>query len=89
MYPTTELLKYTNNDECRSTCNDLLSKLEAKSRVLRSKRRLKGKIMKGDYMVSDERGYQHLIDQAYTALRYGLKQYSLMKSEPPNHNNNG
>jgi hypothetical protein len=69
------------NDSCRRMCKGLLNKLENKTKQLKNERRLKGSTMKGDYMVVNENGYQHLIDQVYTFMKYGPKEYELMREE--------
>ena len=79
------------NDSCRHTCENLLrGTLEAKARKLRSKRRLKSTTSKSDYVIVNEKGYQQLIDQVYSYLKYGPSEYEMLKqknateSVPPN-----
>ena len=69
------------SDSCRSTCKGLLSKLDAKTKELKSKRKLKENIYKGDYMVVNERGYQQIVDEIYTYLKMGPSHYVSVKEE--------
>jgi hypothetical protein len=36
---------------------------------------------KGDYKVVNERGYQQLIDEVYSYLTFGPKEYNIVKTD--------
>lgn len=79
----------SKNNKNKVDYDNLLSSLDETSKTLKKERRIKGKEAKGDFIIVNERGYQHLIDSVYTFLKLGPKQYENMRKVPANHNISG
>ena len=70
------------NDECRAMNNDLLGKIEERMKNLKGLRRINKEASteyKGDFMVSNEEGYQKMIDTVYSLIKLGPEEYKIKK----------